>query len=824
MANQRARRTVKVGWLAALLALGLSGNVADAQDDFEQEEWEGEQVLGEENDSPLEQNAIDGAALQRLQEADQNFEAVMQGQSLPAPAQSRRVSSFEELSARLQHSAGVAPQVEVELGEFGRVRDQLNALRKENERYLGPAVVLGGADYRGRAHEGALELTLTLQVTLGHPDRWKVVPLAGEDVVLARARVGGEDLPVSRQSGYHVWVTKRTGELSVQVDLLVPARGPRGSIEFDFVVPRTPVTRFACRFPLPGLEPRLEAAVQSTVRTVGQSTELEATLAPTTRIHLVGFRDLRVGESRAAKVFAESTNLLSVGEVASELFAVIRYTILYGATKSFELQLPAGMTVVWADGKGAFRHELEEGPAGPVLRGETAFPIRDSFEISLRLRRELGEGASELEVPIVRCLNVERQHGFVGVEVTGKLQLEERARERALAIDVRQLPGEMLESAVSPILKAYRYHDPTALVRLAALRLPEKEPVSASVDRVRAFSVVSADGQLLTDLRVTLRNRLRHSITLRLPPNAEVRSTLLDGEPVKPSRNAEGGLMLPLKRSAGDGQLEPFTVQVVLAGSVGGLGWLGRKQLALPAFDLPVSSLQWSIYVPAKNLYSAPEGEIEPQRLVGTATWHQPRQRPAGALRNEDGGGAMAESADAGAMSVRIKLPENGVRLEHERYWLESGEPLAVSIWYVRGWLRLPGGLVAWAAVLLGLAAIAWAGATPRRKERWLGAAVALVALYPAYRLAGVGALILAFAGGALVYAWRRGALLPLPERVRAWLAALPERFAARTRLRWSVPLALWRLALAGSVLLLTLFLVGGAARFVWLLFSPLPG
>ncbi|MEE8409953.1 MAG: hypothetical protein V3T05_10125, partial [Myxococcota bacterium] len=394
---------------------------------------------------------IDAAGAARAAEADANFEAVMSRQNA-APSNRRRVRSFEDLSRQVTTSAGIGPAgatVEVPLVEFSRVRNRLKTLREMQARAEGPAVVLGAADYIGEARTGALALKLRLRVTLGRPNTWKTVPLVGDDVVLVRATDGGRSLSVSRRNGYHVWVTQRTGEMSLELDILVPARGPRGSIEFDFLVARTPVTTFQCRFPVPNLEPKLSAAVHSQVRTRGTVTVLEATLRPTTRIHLVGFRDFGQAEGRPAKIYAESLNLVSVAEGAIDVFSVVRYTILYAGTREFQILVPPGLTVVSADGEGAFRFELVKRADGTLLNGETAFPIRKNYEISLRLHRETPKEEKVLDVPIPRALGVEREHGWLAVEVPSKLRLEEAERRDILVVDERQLPAEMVRNADS---------------------------------------------------------------------------------------------------------------------------------------------------------------------------------------------------------------------------------------------------------------------------------------------------------------------------------------------------------------------------------------
>ncbi|MBI3178970.1 MAG: hypothetical protein HYZ27_04875, partial [Deltaproteobacteria bacterium] len=710
-----------------------------------------------------------------------------------------------------------AATVEVPLPEFTRVRDRVKALREERARALGPPVVLGAADYRGEARPGALALTLTLQASLGWPGRFKMVPLVGDDVVVVRASDGREPLTLSRQAGYHVWVTRRSGEVTVKLDLLVPARGPRGSIEFDFLVARTPVTRFVCRFPVAGLEPRIDTAVHSELSSTGNSTTLTATLAPTTRVHLVGYRELADEPGRKAKIYAETLNLLSLDQGAADVFTVIRYTILYGGVREFLVRLPEDVKVVSADGEGAFRWEVDK----DVLRGETAYPIRNSYEISLRLHREIGKDKVSLLAPLPRALGVERETGFLAVEAPGKLQLAEEERHEALAIDVRQLPGEMVESAVSPILRAYRYHTAEARVRLGVTRLPEQEPASASVDRVKAVSVVSTDGKVLTDVRITLRNRLRPVLRLTLAPGVDVRSTLLDGEPVKPSREGEV-LVLPLKRSAGGDFPEPFTLQVVLDSAVSALGLAGAPQLALPAVDLPVSSLAWTLYVPARNVYSRPRGDVEPQSLWGTAGWHQARR--AAPVQQTLARDEAAVSGGSGEMPVRIKIPETGARLEYARYWIDAGQPVEVSVWYLRGWLMRPLGLLLAALMAFGVLMAMRGVAYGRLPAPWPGIGLAAIAAWPLYKVAGSALLVLAVLAGAGVAWWQSGGLSRAWAGASEWFASLGKRFKKRTKEAFSWKRLIARLALGAGFLVVGILLLVSVLGLLALLANPLAG
>lgn len=773
-------------------------------------------------------------------ELDGRFDRLMKRNDY-APAQAQANVDVSVTTLALEGVAGapaVAPEVVVPLPEWTRTRAALEALRLSRARPPGPAVVLGAAEYRGEVVDGALALTLRLGVTLGAPGRYKTVPLVGDDVVLVSATRDGRPLPVTVMDGYQVWTTRDVGEAQLEIQVLVPARGPRGSIEFELGTARTPVTRFACRFATAGLEPRIAGAVAQVVRSTPGGTELEATLPPTTRVRLVGFKDLGATESRDTKVYAETSTLLSITPSRADVFVVVRYLILYGGTKAFAVSLPAGATVVAADGEGAFRWVVEPGEGGrSVLRGETAFPIRGAYELSLRLSLPLDGERLTLDAPIPRALGVEREHGWLAIEVPGRLRLEDKAHHDVAAIDVRQLPPEVVSSAVTPILRAYRYHAPTARVELELTRLPEKEPASAAIDRMRAHTVVSVEGQALTELKITLKNRLRPALLLTLPPGTVVRSTLLDGQPVKPSKNAEGQIMLPLVRSAGGERPQPFTLQVVLESSVGPLGWLGAPSLALPAVDLPVSSLAWSVRVPGRNVYSRLAGEVAAEHFAGEGRWHRPVMRTgrAGPVDDDaettDGDEAGPQGAASGAMPVRMVLPEDGVRLEYARYWLPEGRPVTTSFTYVRrallGPLTAAGVIALGGLVMVGLGLARARGQLPAPALRGRAAAIGGGALGVAAALgwaSGLGVVVAGVVLGVGARAVHSGHATEARAAIEAWWRALPERWQARPRS--SAPRTFLRvvarLALAGAIGVMGLTLVGLTFAMLELLSRPL--
>ena len=583
--------------------------------------------------------------------------------------------------------------IELPLKTYTGILNKLKALIKDSTTEKGPAVILGSSEYTGKAIKGALSLRLRLQVTLGHKNKWKIIPIVGENVVLVGASVNGKSIPVARKNSYHVWTTKETGEHTIVADILVPAHGPRGSIEYSFHVVHTPITKFSWFFPVKGLEPRLTATVQSYSKQVDNGTRFTAFLRPTAKIHLIGFKDLSREEKGKAKVYSESMNLLSIDENALEMFTVIRYTILYAGIKTFTIHIPNGYEVVSADGMGAFHYVLKKTENETILSGETAFPIRQAYEISLRIKKEFKSDDKTFSVLLPRCREVEREVGWLAVEVPGKLQIEQKQAQNVQILDIRQLPHDMVISAVSPIIKAFRYHTGNPDIQFQVTRLPEIEASAASIDQILAYTKITPKGRMITDLHITLRNRLRHSIALTLPESVKVSSASLDGQPMNLSKDDKGRIILPLKRSTGTTRLKDFTIAIILESQLAYFGPLGYADFFLPTFDLPVSSLLWKLFVPRRNYYSSLKGHINSQKYIGQVDWYRP------ALMSYSSGsyqsrilqsGHSSSSASGGALPVRFKVPQKGRVLDYTRYWIEENMPLKVSFAYIRTWLLYP--------------------------------------------------------------------------------------------------------------------------------------
>ncbi|GDX80826.1 hypothetical protein LBMAG42_26370 [Deltaproteobacteria bacterium] len=722
--------------------------------------------------------------------AEQAFDAVMSGNAVDGRVQALGYVNADPAAATVSlppprapggaDVSGAGGTVEVPLDRYEAVRKQVLASSATALSPYTNLVALGASTYRGRVTPAGLELSLRLDVTLREEGAWKSVPLVGEQVAVTSAKVGGKPVALRTQNGYQVWVTDAVGETTVEVNVVVPASGPRGSLEYDFFVPRTPVTQFDCHFPEVGIEPRLRGAVREDRTEANGVTELHAWLSPTSRIHLVGFRDLG-GDAKDARVYAETLSLLSVEERTVELFTVMRYSILEAGTRRFDIAVPAGFEVVSADGAGAFRYTLETTDTGSILHGETAFAIRDAYEVSLRLERSLGDGVLNVAPP--HAIGAERETGWLGLETIGTLQVEDKGGEAVVDISVAQLPAELVQNAVSPVLEGWRYHEAGATLHLTATALPEREPAGGAIDRATITTTLAPEGGSRTTLSLTLRNRLRHSLGLRLPEGVEIRGVRLDGESVVPSVAADGRVLLPLKRSAGADHPVPFTVEVDLVGHSSALGWFGWSSLELPQVELPISTLEWSVRAPSSNRYTRLYGDIAPQAEVG-ADWN-----------------------DTPSTTMRT----------HKRYWVGADSAMYVRFGHLRGWLVAPMSAAAAGGVALVANRLARRVGDGRLSRRvavvGVGLLLGLLAVVGGTTAAIFAAILAAFSTG--VAGTARAAAVAAFTRLREPTEAQPAPGSWRARAFFG------RVVLLGASAAVLLLLASTGSRLLYVLGNP---
>ena len=81
----------------------------------------------------------------------------------------------------------------------------------------------------------------------------------------------------------------------------------------------------------------------------------------------------------------------------------------------------------------------------------------------------------------------------------------------------------------------YRYLRPGYKLVLEARRYDEAEVLQALIDNARLATVVADDGQMMTEVSLSIRNNGRQHLEIELPEKTTVWSAFVGGEPVRPA-------------------------------------------------------------------------------------------------------------------------------------------------------------------------------------------------------------------------------------------------------------------------------------------------
>ncbi|PYJ80040.1 MAG: hypothetical protein DME22_24605, partial [Verrucomicrobia bacterium] len=305
-------------------------------------------------------------------------------------------------------------------------------------------------------------------------------------------------------------------------------------------------------------------------------------------------------------VRAEVVNWLTLNETLASGRAVVRYEIQNAPVNEFRLKIPAafrnveitGANIRRRDQNGEqWRIELQNKVVGAqvlTVTWEQAWSAKEQGQ-------ESPFDAAGVEVP-----GVERETGMLAVIARSQLQIAPKsASVELIRADVQELPDWAGRADESTVL-VYRYLHPGYKLALEARRFAQAEVLQALVDNVRLTTVVADDGQMMTELALSVRNNGRQFLEVTLPKGAQVWSAFVAGQAVRPSLR-DGKLLLPLERAAD----ASIPVELIYASAEKFPRTKGAVGLASPALDVPMKNARWELYLPPDYGYS---------RFAGTMT------------------------------------------------------------------------------------------------------------------------------------------------------------------------------------------------------------
>ena len=295
-------------------------------------------------------------------------------------------------------------------------------------------------------------------------------------------------------------------------------------------------------------------------------------------------------ETVAAWVRAEIVNTFTLTETLASGRALVRYDIANAPVKELRVRIPAAFKNVEIVGANI----RSRGQDGDIWRVELQNPTRGFYTLTVTWDEPRGKQNRAVEIVGISAPGVERETGLLAISAKAPLQVSE-----ARAVDLQDADADDFPDwAGSPdntMALAYRYVRPGYKLALDVRRFNEAEVLQALVDSAQFTSVVADDGQMMTEMSLSVRNNGRQFLEIALPAGANVWSAFVAGQAVRPSLR-DGKLLLPIEPSGAEDKA--VSVELTYAGTNYFPPAKGPVEFVSPQFDVPLKNARWEVYLP----------------------------------------------------------------------------------------------------------------------------------------------------------------------------------------------------------------------------------
>ena len=432
-------------------------------------------------------------------------------------------------------------------------------------------------------------------------DNWVRVPIPS-GLLVREARLDGKLVSLvpgatGKAGGQLSALLSHPGRAVLLLEIALPVVSSAGEESISLLSTASGVTRAVVQLPRQGVDVRLAGGLLSEKSESAAESEWIAYARGNEPLSFAWKR--KTEDHRATqplRMRGSMTQLLGLGEDSTSINAEVNVEVTQGAAREARIQIPDKVTINQVLGAMVAYWEVQAGELSVTFLEPLEQSARFVITGETRTPRE-----GQIDIPVLRLLNAERETGGVAVEVLGAGEIKDLKSEGLETADATDL-GEMISSRQSPSLAAFRFRSGTAKLTRSLLvdvaRYTPQAVLMANVEEARYRVLLSSEGKSIVQACYAVRNNQRNFLKITLPPGATLWSASLAGKAIRPGQSPDGSLLLPLDKARTGEESPEFAVEIVYMSR--GTAWndKGQFKLALPALDLPVSRTGLLVYHP----------------------------------------------------------------------------------------------------------------------------------------------------------------------------------------------------------------------------------
>jgi hypothetical protein len=512
--------------------------------------------------------------------------------TLPAVAQ----TPSPQLAADLSHSPG---WVVISVDDYQALR--AHAFPAEHDPEPPPVdATLTRVDYdlniAGELATGRASLTIDVL-----KDGWVRVPIPS-GLLVREARLDGKLVSLvsggpGKSSSQLSAVLAHSGRAVLLLDVALPVNASAGEERISLPSTSSGVTRASVQLPRQGIDVKLSGGLLAEKTESGSDSKWLAYARGNEPLTFSWHRKIEDHHiTLPLRQRGSLTQLTSLGEDATSLYAEVRLEVTQGAAKEARVQLPENITINQVSGAEVADWEVK----ASELVVTFLEPVEQSTQFVITGETKTARDG-HIEISLLRLLNTERDSGGVAVEVMGAGEIKDLKTQGLENADAAEL-GSYVAARQSPSMVAFRFRtsESKASRQLSVdiARYEQQAVLMANVEEARYRVLLSKEGKMLVQAQYAIRNNSRSFLKITLPAGAAIWSASLAGQPVRPGQATDGSLLLPLEKTRAGEEAPAFVLEIFYL--VRETPWTdkGKATLALPALDLPVSRTGLLLYHP----------------------------------------------------------------------------------------------------------------------------------------------------------------------------------------------------------------------------------
>ncbi len=420
------------------------------------------------------------------------------------------------------------------------------------------------------------------------------VPLTSGMTILD-AHQNGKILPLIQENGTESALLPGPAEFSVTLNAGMPLRIEAGRASFTLPSPVAGSVQVSLILPGDHTIANISPGVITNRKSENGHTTIQATLVPGQPATFWWATREVVAPvlPREVRFLSDAKTLVSVSEAELRLVVLADITVVQGEPSQFQLELPAGYEVTGVTGATLDSSEIQSG----VMTLRVNAPGQRAHEFLISMERAIN--AAKAEPPFLSFKGAQRETGEVLVEGAGTMEIMAKESGGLKRMDVKEANPYLRSLAHFPPQAAFRYHrqpDESPTLALEWVRFPDGSVLAAVAESAVVTTMVTSEGKSLTEVKLVVKNQAQPFLKVALPPGASILSADVAGERVKPVQGPDGN-RVPLLRP-GFRPTDSYTVSFVFMHSGAPFAKKGGAELTLPNMDIPISLLNWEVFLP----------------------------------------------------------------------------------------------------------------------------------------------------------------------------------------------------------------------------------